>query len=119
MRFLVDTNVLSEFLKKTPHPGVIRWFEQTDPDSQYISALSAGELRKGIVRLPPSRRKDALEVWLADLTEQSYERILPFTLETAHVWASMRADLERVGRIIPVIDGLIAATALEHNLYRS
>jgi predicted nucleic acid-binding protein len=116
MSFLVDTNVLSEFFKKVQHPGVMRWFEQTDPESQFISVLTVGELRKGIVRLPASRRSEALEEWLAELIEGASDRILPFTLETANRWASMRADMEQAGRIIPVIDGLIAATALEHGL---
>jgi tRNA(fMet)-specific endonuclease VapC len=116
MPYLLDTNAISEFLKKTPHDNVINWFSVTDEELQFISSLSVGEIHKGITRLARSRRKQELEEWFRQVISRYQDRIMPFGLETAGIWGELQADLEKQGRMLPVIDSLIAATALEHDL---
>jgi toxin FitB len=116
MAYLLDTNVLSEVLKKNPSKKVVAWFDYTNEDDQYISVFSIGELQKGILKLGPSHRKTELQLWFDQVLARYQERILPFVLQTAEVWGRLFVDLERHGGKLPVIDSLIAATALEHDL---
>ena len=116
MAYLLDTNALSEVLKKTPNQNVIDWFANTDENLQYISALSIGELQKGISRIAGSRRKDRLQDWFNQVQARYETRILPFTIDTARIWGTMLAHIERIGRPLPVVDSLIAAIAAEHCL---
>lgn len=116
MSYLLDTCVLSEFFKKQPNQHVIDWVEDESEPSQYISSLTVAELKKGITRLVRSRRKTELERWFGRTMIRFESRIINFDTATAYRWASMIAALESKGRPMPVIDSLIAATALEHNL---
>lgn len=116
MKFLIDTNVLSEFFKPEPREAILDWFRSTDEEIRYISVLSIGELQRGMERMPQSRSCEALRDWIGRLVTDYADRMLSFDLETAIVWATMRAELERDGRTMPIIDGLIAATAIERGL---
>lgn len=116
MAYLLDTNALSEILKKNPNKNVVAWFDQADEFEQFISVFSIGEIQKGISKLDASRHKNELQLWLEQVIRRYEDRILPFALETAKSWGKLIADLERRGRILPLIDSLIAATALEHDL---
>ena len=116
MNYLLDTNVLSEFLKKTPNEDVIRWFRDGDERRHHVSTLTIGEIQKGISKLSASRRKAELKVWFDHVIIRYEDRILPFGLETARIWGDALAALERRGRSLPLVDSLIAATALEHDL---
>jgi predicted nucleic acid-binding protein len=116
MAFLLDTNALSEILKKDPNENVVNWFDQTHESEQYICVFTIGEIQKGISKLASSRRKGELQSWFDQLVVRYNGRTLPFVLETAITWARMVAELERRGRVLPMIDSLIAAVALEHNL---
>ena len=116
MRYLLDTCVLSEFFKKQPHQQVVDWVESENEPSQWISSLTVAELKKGITRLVPSRRKTELERWFGKTMIRFEPRVLSFDTAIAYRWAAMIAALESKGRPMPVIDSLIAATALEHNL---
>lgn len=115
MAYLLDTNALSEFLKKSPNENVIGWFNESDEQSHYVSTLTIGEIYKGISKLLPSRRKDELAAWFEQVIGRYRDRLLPVGLETAKIWGDMQADLEGRGRPIPAIDSLLAATAIEHN----
>lgn len=112
--YLVDTNVVSELRKrKRADPGVLRWFDSCEEDELFLSVLVVGELRRGIELL---RRKDkvaarALDRWLRRLERDYGDRVLPVTLAICDRWG--RLGLERP---IPPIDGLLAATAIEHRL---
>lgn len=112
--FLIDTNVISELRKGTrADRGVTGWFRSCDGDDLNMSVLTAGELQNGIERL---RRRDArsagmLEEWLADVVDTFEDRILPVNLEVAREWATLG-----VRDSVPVIDGLLAATARCHGL---
>src|SRR5258708_8185595 len=82
----------------------------------YLSVLTLGELRKGIDTLPPSRRRDKLESWVGEIKRRFDGRILELDLSAAEQWGLMVAEGFRLGSPLPIVDGLIAATALEHGL---
>jgi predicted nucleic acid-binding protein len=116
--FLLDTNVLSEFKRRgEPDPHVRGWLRASDPDFLWASVLSFGEIRKGIERLAAGKRRSELELWLGrDLDQWFEERLLPVTKKIAERWGVLSARALGQGTPIPNIDGLIAATALEHDL---
>src|SRR5207248_532071 len=116
MNYLLDTCVLSEFLKKQSEQKVINWVNGQFEQSLYLSVLTIGEIKKGIARLAPSKRKTALDEWLDGVVERYGVRILAIGIETATVWGNLKAGLENRGIILPAIDSLIAATALKHDL---
>ena len=116
--FLLDTNVLSEFNRRgEPNRLVKQWLEAADTDSLYASVLTFGEIRLGVELLPPSKRRTQLEQWLdRDLPEWFEGRILPVDQSIADRWGLLRAQAQMKGRPLSVIDALLAATALQHNL---
>jgi predicted nucleic acid-binding protein len=116
--FLLDTNVLSEFNRRgEPNRLVKQWLEAADSDSLYASVLTLGEIRLGVELLPPSKRRTQLEQWLdRDLPEWFEGRILPVDRSIADRWGLLRAKAQMKGRPLSVIDALLAATALQHNL---
>ncbi len=116
MRYLLDTCVLSEFLKQSPNSDVMKWLTDQPEASQYLSILSIGEMRKGISKLVKSKRKTQFNEWLDSITIRYDRRLYGLGLDTLNIWGELMAVLEANGRPIPVIDSLFAATALEHNL---
>lgn len=116
MAYLLDTNVLSEFLKKTPNENVLRWFRDSDETQHFISSLTIAEIQKGISKLPDSQRKTDLKVWFDNVIKRYQDRILSFDLKTACIWGDTIAALESQGRPLPLMDSLLAANALEHGL---
>ena len=116
--FLLDTNVLSEFKRRgEPDPHVREWLRATDPDLLWASVLSFGEIRKGIERLAVGKRRTDLEHWFEhDLDQWFEERLLPVTKAVAERWGVLSARALDYGTPLPNVDGLIAATALEHDL---
>lgn len=115
--FLLDTNVISELIRRKPEASVTGWVEATDETLLYLSVLSLGEIRKGIVSLASASRRMALGAWLdGELTVRFSHRILSIDEGVADRWGRIAARAETSGRRLPVIDGLLAATALHHNL---
>jgi len=116
--FLLDTNVLSEFNRRgEPNRLVKQWLEAADTDSLYASVLTFGEIRLGVELLPPGKRRTQLEQWLdRDLPEWFEGRILPVDQSIADRWGLLRAQAQMKVRALSVIDALLAATALQHNL---
>lgn len=112
MSFLLDTNVVSEIRKKMPAPGVAAWFASVPADELFLSVLVVGEIRQGIERL--ARRDPAqAEVfaqWLSRLVDAYGDRIIPVNVRVAEVWGRLN-----VPEPLPVVDGLMAATALVHD----
>jgi predicted nucleic acid-binding protein len=110
--FLLDTNVVSELRRKKPNLGVADWFESVHPSELYLSALVVGEIRQGIERLATRSpaRAEVLEKWLGQLVNTYGDRIAPITTEVAEVWGRLNAK-----ESLPVVDGLMAATALTHD----
>lgn len=116
MRYLLDTNVISELIARHPSERVINWLDQLDPASVYLSVITIGELRKGIEKLADSSRKDQLQQWLTDeLSIRFKERILALDVNVMLTWGELVGRLERHGRPLAAIDSLIAAIALTHS----
>ena len=114
MSWLVDTNVVSELRRgRRCHPGVRAWWEGVDESGLFLSALTLGEIRQGIERLRPrdAGRAAALEEWLAEVATAFGPRILGIDRAVAEAWGRLAA-----GRSLPVVDSLLAATALVHGL---
>lgn len=115
--FLLDTNVISELVRAKPEPRVTAWIEATNENLLYLSVLTLGEIRKGIASLRSSPRRVVLEAWLAsDLAVRFANRILPVDESVADRWGRIAAESAVEGSPLSVIDGLLAATALHHNL---
>jgi predicted nucleic acid-binding protein len=117
MRFLLDTNVLSEPARSDPDRRVIRWFRSLAPLDACVSVLTLGEIGKGVSLMPPGTRKDALRSWLTrDLPLRFRSRILAVDTEVSLLWGELSAEGRRMGRPLPVIDGILLATAKAHDL---
>ena len=115
--FLLDTNVVSELIRPEPSPKVARWVDDTDEGLLHLSVLTLGEIRKGISSLTHLPRRAALETWFAnDLVARFSGRILPVDLATAERWGELSGSAAARRSPLPVIDGLLAATAMEHDL---
>lgn len=118
MSWLLDTCALSEYVRKAPAPEVIRWLDEQDESSLFISVISLGEIEKGILKLRASdpRRSQKLTAWLGKVEQRFAGRILPLDTVALHVWAQIAATAELAGQPLPVMDGLIMATAQCHGL---
>lgn len=111
MTYLLDTNVISELRKKDANANVLAWYEGVQSNQLYLSAITVGEIRLGIERL---RRRDGtqaemLEKWLGTLRTTYRDRIKPLDEEVAEEWGRINVPND-----LPVLDGLIAATASIH-----
>jgi predicted nucleic acid-binding protein len=116
MNYLLDTCVLSELVKTDPSPNVLAWICGQQEHQLYISSISWAELHRGVAKLPPSKRRNELTVWLSALSEQFGDRKLPFSAEAGEHWALMMVALESQGKPMPLMDSLICATARHHNM---
>ncbi len=117
MKYLLDTCLISELVKKEPNPSVVNWLDEQDEQTLFLSVLNLGELQKGISKLPDGTRKDELQAWVAlDLVERFTGRILEIDLETALCWGRLQGEAQQAGEKLPVMDSLIAATAAAHGL---
>ncbi|MDQ2774981.1 MAG: type II toxin-antitoxin system VapC family toxin [Acidobacteriota bacterium] len=115
--FLIDTNIISEFVKPDPNSFVKLWFETVDTDSLFASVITFGEIRLGIENLPSSKRRKDLEQWLSEGLPQWFEsNLLPVTKAIADRWGRVTMEAKRKGTALAMADGLIAATALVHDL---
>ena len=114
MNYLIDTNIISEVRKgRRCDPNVANWYETIEDASLYLSVLVIGEIRKGIERVRPKddAQANAIENWLIAVDKAFGERILPIDLAVANEWGRLNAR-----RPLPVIDGLLAATAKIHRM---
>lgn len=117
MKYLLDTCMISELVKKEPNPAVINWLEGCDESRIYMSVLTIGELMKGIAKLADGDRRERLQSWVTnDLTVRFEQRLLEIDTEVAWASGMMLGEAERRGEKLPVIDSLIGATANVHNL---
>ena len=115
--FLLDTNCISELVRPNPEPRVMEWMDAADEALLYLSVLTLGEIRKGIAGLAQGKRRTHLETWLeVDLQARFSGRILAIDFMIADRWGLLAAESKRKGKTLSVIDGLLAATALHHNL---
>ena len=115
MKYLLDTCVLSEAVKKIPDQHVLRWLEARKPHELCTSAMSLGELQRGIIRLPESKRRTELSLWLQSLETSFENRILALDTSVVRVWAQITVHPELQGKPIAAFDSIIAATAKAHD----
>jgi toxin FitB len=117
MKYLLDTCVISEILRPKSSRKVTKWIKDEDENNLFISVLSIGELHKGIEKLAESKRKRELHNWVEnDLKERFWNRIIDIDMQTAMIWGKIQGMAECIGRPMPAIDSLIAATGIAHNL---
>lgn len=118
--FLLDTNVISELIRPKPEPRVRNWVSSAEDSLIYLSVLTIGEIRKGITAVRDSHRRKTLEAWLdREVVTRFVGRILPIDQDVADRWGRITGALALGAgqkRTIPVIDGLLAATAMHYNL---
>jgi predicted nucleic acid-binding protein len=115
--FLVDLNIPSELTRNQPEARVADFIRKAGQPNLFLSVMTVGEIRKGIDGLPVSRKRGDLEQWLTiDVRQWFSGRILPVTEAVAERWGQLAAAAKRNGIIVAVVDGVIAATALEHDL---
>jgi len=114
MNYILDTNVLSELVAREADQKVVNWVDSIDSESVFLSVITIGELKKGIEKLPDSKRKKTLESWLEeDLLVRFRGRILPLDIPVLLTWGRLVASLEKEGKPLPAIDSLLAATAAQ------
>lgn len=109
MSYLLDTNVVSELIKKRKNPGVLDWLASTSTQDHHVSVMSIGELRRGITRLELRNdhiQAERYEHWLVETVRIFADRIVPVSTEVAEHWGRRDAAAP-----IPIVDGLIGATA--------
>jgi len=114
MSYLLDTNIISETVRKTPNKAVIAWLDKVPGESLFVSVLTLGEIRKGIEALADARRKQLLRDWLEhELSNWFLGRVLSVDMAVAERWGRLLAEVRRP---VPTIDSLLAATALHYDL---
>jgi predicted nucleic acid-binding protein len=116
MGFLLDTCVLSEVWRPSPHAGVVEWLAASIEEELFLSALTLGEIKNGILRLGAGKRKERLIRDYTLLRGRFASRVLGVTDVVAERWGDLSAEATRAGRHLHVVDGLIAATALVFGL---
>jgi tRNA(fMet)-specific endonuclease VapC len=118
MRYLLDTCVISELTTQNPDSRVIAWIDQVAEERLWLSVITIGEIKRGIERLPDSRKKRDLDRWLAEeLLARFKDRIFSIDSGVMLTWGEMTARLEKTGRNLPAIDSLVAAIALHHQVH--
>ena len=113
MIYLVDANVLSEPTKQTANSRVVTWL-QANESNLIVDSIIIGELRIGILALPRGRKRARLEQWYETVVETI--ECLPWDAMISRRWAALVVELKRKGETVPLLDGMIAATALQHDL---
>lgn len=116
--YLLDTNVISELMKRRPARGVAEWIETTPEELLFLSVITIGEIRKGIDLLGEAEpKRAALQSWLdRDLRARFAGRLLPFDAGAAERWGQVEALAQRQRLTLPTVDAQLAATALHHGL---
>jgi predicted nucleic acid-binding protein len=115
--FLLDTNIPSEMTRPRPQSSVSGCLDDADDDELYFSVVSLGEILKGVTVLPESKRRSQLQQWLDETLRPWFQgRILPVNEPIAERWGVLAGQCQLKGRPLKVVDGFIAATALEHDL---
>jgi predicted nucleic acid-binding protein len=113
MTYLVDANVLGEPTKQSADSKVVDWLTKNEANV-VVDPIVIGELRIGILALPRGRKRDRLEQWFEEVIEAV--ECIPWDATVSRRWATLVVDLKRKGETVPLLDGMIAATALQHDL---
>jgi predicted nucleic acid-binding protein len=115
--WLLDTCIVSELVRQKPKSSVVSWIREREEDGLFLSVITIGELEKGIAKLPNSVRRVTLEQWVRrELADRFRDRLLVIDSGVTARWGTMVGVSEARGQPLPVIDSLIAATSLQHDL---
>jgi toxin FitB len=117
MNYLLDTCLISELAKSEPNKTVVDWVLSKNEANFYVSVLTFGELHKGIEKLPESKKKEELRIWVEnDLKNRFHNRIIGIDMRVSTTWGKIQSIAEKKGQPMPAIDALIAATGIVHDL---
>jgi len=116
LNYLLDTCVISELIKPKPNSKVVKWLRSCRDENLFLSVLTIGEIQKGISKLPDSRKRNNLQEWMDAELILRFRRILGIDFKIAQKWGEIQASAEITGTKMPVIDSLMAAIGLVHNL---
>ena len=117
MNYLLDTCLISELSKSKPDKKVVDWVLSKNETGFYISVLTFGELHKGIEKLPESKKKEELQIWIeGELKDRFQNRIIGIDMRVSILWGKIQCVAEKKGKPMPAIDSLIAATGIAHDL---
>jgi predicted nucleic acid-binding protein len=117
LRYLLDTNIVSQLTKDRPHEKVLRWVEQQNEENLFLSVATLLELRVGIELCDPGKKRGELENWLIhDLTKRFDDRIVPIEKHTADLTGRIMARSRKEGWKMESMDALIGATAMVHDM---
>jgi predicted nucleic acid-binding protein len=114
MRYLLDTNIISDIVKPAPSESLVAWMAEQNDEDLFISSLAVAEIRRGVLEKPAGRRRDRLEAWfLGPEGPQALfaGRVLPFDEAAALIWARLMADGKAKGKPRSALDTIIAAVA--------
>ena len=114
MRYLLDTNIISNITKSSPSQSLLAWMTVQNDDDLYISSLTVAEIRRGVLEEPAGKRRDRLEAWFGGPEGPQAlfaGRVLPFDEASALVWARLMADAKAKGKPRSALDTIIAAVA--------
>jgi predicted nucleic acid-binding protein len=115
--FLVDTNVVAEWVKPQPDPHVVSWLADVDEDRVFLSVATLAEIRRGVEALAAGRRRERLAVWLSDELPARFDgRILEIDRRVAGEWGVVMAHADKAGSQMGAMDAFLAATARAHAL---
>jgi len=117
MRYLLDTNIISDVAKPVPSPSLLAWMSEQIDDDLFIASLTVAEIRRGVLEKPAGKRRDALEAWFSGPEGPQAlfaGRVLSFDEAAALVWARLMADGRTRGRPPSALDMIIAAVAEAH-----
>ena len=113
---VLDTNVISELMRKKPEPSVLRWTDNQDPQTVFTSAITAAELLSGLEQLPAGKTRNELGHRMHITLEEGFRgRVLPFDDSCAMHYARIFARRRAIGRKMGVLDAMIAAVSSRHN----
>jgi toxin FitB len=115
VKYLLDTCVVSELVNKIPDRSVVEWVDEQDSDYLHLSVVTIGEIQRGICKLGNSPRALKLQDWLNDdLIVKFDRRIIPIDVSVMEGWGRLMAGLNTMGLSLPIMDSLVAATAIAH-----
>lgn len=114
MRYLLDTNIISNIAKPRPSETLLEWMSEQSDEDLYVASLTVAEIRRGVLEKPAGRRRDQLEAWFGGPEGPQAlfaGRVLPFDETAALIWARLMADGKAEGRPRSALDMIIAAVA--------
>jgi toxin FitB len=116
VKYLLDTNIISEARKPDGHPAIRQALQTIDDKDLFLSVVTVGEIVKGVSALDPGKKRTELESWLAQTEKHFADRLLAIDSDIARIWGELTTKLKKAGRTLTATDGLIAATAIHNGL---